>query len=509
MDAVALICEMLRYLDVSHTRQFVKKVYSSNPEQGNFLGLAQVFSQFGVRANVVKIEKMSDINRFSFPCIAIYKKNFVGITDISISTVNLISENGRIIEVSRSTFDSQSDVYFLFLEKPGSQGEPFYSQHIEKQKVNACVTLTAIVTLILTTIFQLPEIIKYDLCFELIASSVCLIILFFLLKSSLSKNKITYKLCSVSKLFDCNMDIEIINTIHIVDLGVAYYVSIILNIILVPAGVSGVLSFSLAAFVFTIGIIFFQFFIKKKICPLCILVQLITLAIFIRQFIENRIYILAHYDVAEVSVLSLLFILIILLTSHVIRPYFRSKMENISMEYTLNKSKLDFIKTCFIEAERNKSQATSSPLSSLNIHNTKASHEVIVVINPFCKKCGEHYKSSYFKQNTSMACNIKYIFLLGNQSQREIVRRIYCAIENGEDFRTVLFEWYSISKRSELEEFLSRYDNNSVSEKSTNEIFANNEWCISNAIHEVPTVLLDGKKMPYYIDLSDILNVTL
>lgn len=170
----------------------------------------------------------------------------------------------------------------------------------------------------------------------------------------------------------------------------------------------------------------YQIFIKRKFCPLCLFVQLLTLAFFIKQIMHQNLLVVDQYKVSEIVSLSFVFLLITLVLSSFVKPHFVNQSDLISAKYLLNKLKARLVKN-YLEKDKNGiSHNKNLHQSSLPISTTGASHESLLslirfvcnvesIINPLFLSKTLHQHATlniFFYMVISCNLNLLRVFIL-------------------------------------------------------------------------------------------------
>ncbi|MDW3208913.1 MAG: vitamin K epoxide reductase family protein [Reichenbachiella sp.] len=328
-------------------------------------------------------------------------------------------------------------------------------------------------------------------------------------------SEFTGKFCTPSKRIDCQAVLNskggsILGVFNLSDLGAIYFLSTFLFSLFSildnnTSLVYSVLYLNYLALPIILYAILYQFFVVKKLCPLCIALQVLIII----EFILGIIY----GDMDPVNVDMILRISVYLLLSNIFIVIYKKLItkeineELLEKKEFYNKRNFEFLKFVFSSGQKT-SELNSEIKNYLSF--VEEGNELIVVLSPLCQPCSVFYAElekfiAYFDERI----NVRFVFIEQNRNNplgTKVVNYINDYLRVEPDLvkrRKFIGDYFSIkNKNSEsIQKWMSIGSLNKVDAfESTLEI----EWCKENGIHYTPALILNNHIIPAEFGLLEI-----
>lgn len=328
-----------------------------------------------------------------------------------------------------------------------------------------------------------------------------------------SSSPILDKICSgESKKLSCS-DVmnskggKILGIMKLSDLGMIYFlVTSTLSLVTTFKGYEFNLIYqiSLIALSFTIYSLFYQFFVLKKWCLLC----LSTVGILLLQAgISYLNYSQPEYLQLPYSKIPLLLFVIYLTTI-----LWFSISENISKNKSLLDLKINYSKfkrnfeifnTLF--SGKTKINTSIQQTDEIVFGKANAPLEIVIITNPLCSFCKSAHKIIHQVLNYTDEVKIIVRFNLSNKKDRidtQIATRLIEIFRNkGESscLKAMDDAYHNLSPLKWLETY-GKCNNINIQDLLEKE----KEWCSDHQIHFTPAVYVNGKEYPQEYDFEDL-----
>lgn len=241
--------------------------------------------------------------------------------------------------------------------------------------------------------------------------------------------------------------------------------------------------------------IYYQKAIKKKWCPICVLIISITIIeiIFIFLFTPKTI------DIRLNSILLFSFLFFLLAILWIELKKLLSKLKEIK-EFQIQGNRLMrnfkiFKNTLILNDKHN--LIYSNPII---LGNNESKTEITFITNPFCKYCQKNHeilKQILNKNNQNIRVNIilKRNFANENEEETVLINSLFQTYLNfgQEKFIDTFNFWFDVNnfniwiKKHEI-----MIDIKSVNSMSNDQ----NNWCLKNKLNHTPIILINGYKYP-------------
>ncbi len=342
-----------------------------------------------------------------------------------------------------------------------------------------------------------------------------LIISYFLVREEMGlHNDSISKICNATEKTSCkevmsSNGAKVFKNVSLSDISMLYFSSLTLFFVLN--------SFNLNSFIYSIiGIfsipiilysIYYQGFIVKKWCILCLGIDTILLL--------QVIIISFHFSlqVNTPAIISLFSGILIVTLLCFLGYEFKNKIQKIRKYETtdLQYQKLKRNYLVFHSLLKNNQKIDEDHLNSLEtivIGEIKSPITLFLVISASCGHCHTAYKNALklVKKNPN-EIKIKLIFNINTQNTANPTNIVYTQASSyywsGEVHKAIasLNDWHI--EKLDLEKWKSKWENNH-SENSTKMISTHYNWCTENDINYTPSIILNGYILPNEYQLNEL-----
>jgi len=294
---------------------------------------------------------------------------------------------------------------------------------------------------------------------------------------------------------------KITSYISLSDIGLVYFLSTLIYILLPEIGLSDTQNSSIIAYlsIFSMPFIFYSVYEQYKLrvwCTLCLAIVLILLLEGIGSLcLINNILIINYIT----PVLSLIFVFIIII---IFWSLFKNKFEEyykfkyIYYQYFRIKNNPEIFETLL-----DKESTVNLELLKYNLllFDNLSINKIFLVINPYCEYCGKEFNELYnFKENYKFGASLIFSPSRNSQITLILIELYYKLSEN--DFLDMLKKWFETKD----EELLKTGYPITISDKAIITFEDHSEWCRNNKIMSTPKVLYKNRYLPDIYSISDI-----
>lgn len=498
--------KVLKTDKVKFTNDILENNVLKEPNSKNFLGIISILSHYNITCspfliedNNLPIDKLPFITHISNPDEIIF------IEKCENDTLHYYNNEGYFYKVKISEFEKKWSKNVILL-KYTNKVEKKYLKNllVEKSPIILCLTFLffSILTLILKISF--PTNLLY-IVNNLLGLYVC----YKLNIISLSQNQDSSKICNLTKKSNCLSIInhkysKLFGVISYDKIGYVYFIMALLlpsilennelNILFLIFGVSTL---------FPIYSIYFQYFVAKNWCPLCLIIQFNIITNFLLFLILNSNFI---YSIDPIIKTILLLIIIIF------GVFFYTKFSSSKIEYKENRKRLNnFIndsEVLDIFMKKNVELLSIPKIMSIIIGNVEANNKITFITNPFCKYCSEMYDLLKEVLEYNKDINLETIYCINddlNTVNNVTIRLMDIYITNGtENYEKEISNWYSNGYYN-YENWLKKFSNEIESSTKVKEMLDyHSEWCKLSKINATPTLLLNNKILPKEFRVDDL-----
>lgn len=493
---------------------------SAHPESPSFLSFNYILKHAGVHS-VAMQAKYSDLQeKFPMPALAYVTTNiplFLLIEKVDDAYVYVIDVRGKIRTIEKEEFIRMWSGYVMLFDE----------QHIKRQnisltdkckqllnKVKLPFVIASFLAIIILTIglsTSQPNFLSY---IYLVLYAVGLAFSSLLLIENFDKhNPLVRKICTSktgSKKYSCSSilgskDAYFLGLISWSDIGFTYFLSLLILTLFFPLESFPVsVGVSLPSFSYVFYSIYYQKYVARSWCRLCLGVQ----ATFAFLFLAS----LVSFQRADFSLLlNIRSMLPLLLTTAgiislfaVVKPAIQSKFEIkiLREEYTRLKHDADVLTLLLNRAKK----IDPSGLRKLELGTKNAETLVTMIFSPICEPClhelGMLLPLIRLKEKTRFEFIILIDKLAHPESERLAIDLIEAYAESSSSFEQQLDLYIHDYPKSKFRE--TRRSESNHTELSAEILEEHQRWCKENDISSTPTIFINHQQLPAIYSATDI-----
>ena len=506
-----IISTILLLLKIKHTHNFTREYFNTYPSNNTLWAIHNILVDYNIKSVALKIDDKNKIDTLDLPFIAHIANDFCVVKNISNEKITYIAEN-KEIKSSKEDFFKLWTGIVLLPKTTISSIEPNYKEHCKLEITSKLIKYTTIASIV--AIFLLSVIFNNNdinigwyllLLFNILNLCVGYILLY---KENNLNSKFVDKFCSTSKGQNCSSIVgkksKLFGIISWSEMGVSYFLSNIVILLFIPNSIYVISLFSVLVLPYTFWSIWYQKYIEKRWCSLCLITQLLLWCAFIIctlfEFLSFQQQNLLEYLCA----LLLYPIFLFIVNKYVQTLKLRSSFNDISFQYnTLKWNEKVFVNYL----DDNYIKDNSHSYSSIVLGHNDAKNIITIFSNPYCTPCAklEDTISNILKFNS---CKVQYVFTSLDDSDEKAIKILISAILNtkAEDKHIIIKEWHTKGKLN-VDKFATKYNANindiNVLDEYENHIkFTNN--C---GVNSTPRILFNGYLVKYPYSLNDIYQI--
>jgi len=504
---------LLNELKVRHTASFSNAFFEQHPHKNNLYGLSKMLTDYSIENKGFRInDKISTIKELEVPFIAHTGSGFVVVSSIMPNEIEYLWKEKRIKVPTDKFLDIWSGV-ILLAEASADSLEPNFTENRKTQILTQTIKIIfwAIILLLFGTSLYITKTLTQlslmsSLAINIAGVYICYLLL---LKQMHIQSDYADKICSLLlHEGDCNDILEsdaakFLTLFSWSEIGFGYFLSNILIIVFLPSLYPYIALINICALPYTIWSVWYQKFIAKQWCPLCLVVQGLLWILFLCN-LGFRLILWPDISLLSIILIGCIFG-IPLLGINLLVPYLTkaAKVEKITREITSIKSD----EKIFTSALKSKSaHPTDRNGMGLLWGNVNSKNMITVVTNPHCNPCSKmHDRLNVLLNACKNEYCIQYILTSFNEELEESAK-LFIAIYQQKDlpfFLEFLNLWYSHGKNNR-EEFYKKYPFDKEDKKILKEMERNKEWVNKVNIHATPTVLFNGYELPENYKVEDL-----
>ncbi len=334
-----------------------------------------------------------------------------------------------------------------------------------------------------------------------------------LVKHELGLNsQMVEKLCTASKNTNCDSVLnskgaKIFKQIKLSDVSMVYFISLSIILIIhlitnISLNTLALLSISITPII--LYSVFYQAFIVKKWCPLCLSIAgVLSLQVAISFFMNRNFFV---FNSNSIAVISLVYFSVIGLYAFV-KPL-------ISKKITLSKKEIEYYKFkrnfSIFETLHKKNNAIETKIDStteLIFGNKNATTELLVVTNPLCSFCkATHQAVENLLKTNNNSLKIIIRFNININDKTDISYKIASILVNiyKKDSTICRKAMHTIySENVDIKKWLDTYKKYLATD-TFKILETQKQWCINNSINFTPATYLNQRAYPNAYDLTDL-----
>lgn len=503
----------LELLKVKYTDLYTSKLYNEHPYRNSLFGLSEMLSNYNIENEGLKIKNKDELSLLQTPFITKIEKELVIILKLTDNEVFLIWKE-REISIPTDEFIRIWDGNILWVKSTENSIEPQYKEHrmiaflsiAQKWILTTAIGIIFLIGFITNNIYT-----HWGRSLLLIINLIGMYIGYLLIqKQSNIQNKLTKKICSLSKKSNCDNVLnsnaaKLFGIIGWSEIGFGYFISNIIILALCPQLINYLALINICALPYTIWSIWYQKFKVKQWCPLCLIVQLLLWFVFIVDILFSQI------SIPQFSIITILLIGCIyavpIFTVNVLLQGLKDDENIQKLNGEINALKMkDGVFVALLKEETYYKADYST--SQILWGNKDAKTLVTIVTNPHCAPCAQMHKriEKLLDKHNNELC-IQYIFSSFSENLDKssiFLISIYLYSELSMEKKKVIYnEWFEWGRNSP-EEFFKKYTLSAEDIKVKKEHNKHKEFMKNAEINGTPTILINGYELPEEYEIEDI-----
>lgn len=348
--------------------------------------------------------------------MAVVNTEFLIINQVTEKAVNIINKTN--VNISLKSFLRRWSGVALIISKNDQSQEKKYRHNRIYELFNKLVNILIFLFLIILCSLLLfyNQINKsISIILLLIINSIGAYITYLLLKKELNMHsEFIDKICGFYRNSSCNNSLKsttnpLFNYFSLSELGFSYFISNICLILISPINILWLSFINLLTLPFSLWSIFYQKYIAKQWCILCVCVQIILwLIFFVCIYFYNLTFPKGSFNsVLFITCVYILPVLVIMKLINKIKDTF--SITELKQSINFFKSSYKIFELLLLEQKSYKIDQNISPVL---FGNTNAKVTITVITNLFCTPCAEVHKqiSSLLKSSRESVC-VQCVFI--------------------------------------------------------------------------------------------------
>jgi uncharacterized membrane protein len=499
--------------------------FDHHPNNGTLLCISDVLKDIGIRNKCVRINPQKlPLLKKPFLAEISYDKELNYFTVVkSISNGFCIFYNPRDKKWEKITIDNFIQIWTTVVLIPASPGKQLTKGfYLQRMSILLSYGLKiAILLLIASVLFlKISQIISNG---ESVFPSIILIISYVLgafitltliNSESLGDNPILNKICYMNASFNCN-NVLTSKASHIFGiswsvLGFTYFLGGL--VVLLIFGITNrysnqiLVGLSFLAIPFIIFSIFYQGWVIRQWCILCLLTQLVLVSQIIINFLTIKPFVGPVIRLDELYSMAFVYVFIFL-TSKLHSNYNNTLQENKKNKKII--ADLKFNQELFDKLLVQQRCVEVPDQLGVQLGNKYAKYTVLKICNPYCDPCVMAHSMLESIVESNQNVKLQILYNVTNEENNILTLPVshFLAIaeENNEHLlRTALHDWYT-SKTRNYKNFAKKYPIGDLSMQAE-KLRKMHDWCKSMKVEDrTPIYFINGYELPDIYSVNDLI----
>jgi uncharacterized membrane protein len=291
------------------------------------------------------------------------------------------------------------------------------------------------------------------------------------------------------------------------DIGFVYFSFMMLLNLIIPNGLSPTITgiLSTLAFPYVFYSITFQKFVARSWCRLCLGVQGVITAMFVVSLLQQF-----SDDLRPIwSIEGLISVFLLFLTTSAAYIILKSliakilAIKGIASNYLSLKHDVEVKKLLF----KKQHKVTSVAECCLTLGNPNGKTRISLVISPVCNPCINELRELLPILKSKENTRVEVIFLIGRREDDPLAFQLAKILTskyltNANDFLDVLWNYVDNYPYSKFRQ--NGYIGVDTNDTPENILIEQINWCIANRLYSTPSVLINGRLLPFYYSVKEI-----
>lgn len=483
------------------------KQFSSHPDYPSLYAITDTFKHLGIENIAAKIPK-EEFDNLPDNFLAVIKENeqqnIVYVKKSSENITYLLERQKK--KVSKDVFLDIWEEIIIAIE---TNSETKTSEQLPENKLLYAFLAVSVLSGIGYFIFSNPNLIAIA---YFLTTLIGLAISILIAREDLGiYSDVVSKICDSSSKTSCNEVIsskgaKIMSYASLSDLCIIFFSSIILICLFLPAYFSNVILFSISAIsiLFSLYSLYYQAFVIKKWCVLCLgITSILAIQFLLVAFSTNHPF-NWEYLLAIILCFSITFPLWARVKNNLVQL---KKFESAEIEFLKLKRNKKIFKTV-LEKEKKVSQDELENLYPIHIGNPTAKEMIYAILSPSCGHCIKAFKDySELVNNNPEGVQVGFLFNVNPENRDNDYLKVAHTIvhifinEGNEKALLAMKDWYD----SEFDLISWNQKHSTESDEQTKKILSTqNDWCMKNEINYTPATIYRFHIYPLEFYLSDL-----
>ena len=507
-----LLSKLLVLLKIKHT-EFSDKLYFEHPYKYTFYGLDRILSLYNIETNALMLKNKDELEKLDTPFLAEVNNDITIVENISRDEVSFDWYDEKM-NVSYDTFKEIASGAVLLVYPNSTTIEPAYYEHLKTIRWDLLerIGIVILALIIFTSISLLQETHNSLFVYSYSIIGVVGVWISYLIirKTSSFESQIADKICSLLKTSTCNKVIQmpgskVFNRYGLGEIGFAYFLSLSVSCLSAFSFFEGATIFiSLIALIFPIWSLWYQRFVAKSWCALCLAVLgLILLQGGLCVYHSQYITLASTATLRGVALWGMTFVLIAFSVHQIIgwvtKTISATEAKTQLLHIKHNKEVKDFL---FSKEKDYKNNEATSRIVFGNLHSE---YTVTILSNPYCEPCAKMH--TQMQAILDAGGKVQYVFSYFSEEMSDINKLLIATyFQKGKDVAwKVLSEWYHGGKNKGMSFFAETLSTDSS--LVVEEFRHHNEWREETKFTSTPTILFNGKTLPSAYSINDIVFI--
>lgn len=515
-NAVAATYQYLKAIRAKVTEETVEETLKNHPDYPSLLATSDSLYEWKIENIAVRVkpEQLTEVPVPFLTYLHINRGIFALVKSVKDDYIEWIHTTEGSKREKTDVFFKKWDGVVLIAETNSESGEKNYIEKRKKEILNNLrIPLLLIgMSLIVINLFYRNFATDWHLNALIFTKFAGTIVSSLLLWQSIDKNNPFIKnLCQAGGKVNCNAILnsdaaQVTSWLSWSEVGFFYFGGGFVALMLNPNSMFLLWGIGATALFYTFWSFYYQAFVAKQWCTLCLVVQ----GLFVVEFFINVNYIsdLSKYSqlITGNEFISFLFgVSIISLLWVFLKPILQKSQQVVPLKNNLRRFKNN--PDLFLSLLQKQAEIPFLPTNTINFGNPNAVHTLTMVTNTFCQPCAKTHKiiEELLENNENLNCQV--VFLASNiaDDKRGIVAKIILSLPTHQQAEA-LHQWYKNEERN-IEKWQKQL-NATIENKKAESIISQHElWCEIAKIEATPTLFLDGYKIPELYRIVDLKGV--
>ena len=526
-DAEQNAFEALRYVveatGVKVTSKSVCEQLYLNPDFPSLLSFSDVLNQWNVPNMAARIFR-EQLNEIPLPAVAYLEINggyFAPIRKVTDQAVEWLDTNKGWQKDSLEEFYRKWNHVVLLIEPNEKAGEADHSQKRKEAFLSNArglfVSGGLMLCLVLAGVLLFPVLSVSGwqylalLATKLVGVGVSVMLLWYSIDAN---DTFLRAICNFDNRTDCNNILtspaaKLWGWLGWSDIGFVYFaggfVALLINASNANATIHWLVLLNFLALPYTFYSVYYQYFVAKTWCPLCLVVQVLFWVEFLISPQTPEGGLLKGIEAplgglgATLVALIFSFLLPAVLLAFTKKPL-QDAMQVWPLKRELQKSKFnpEYVESLF--AKQPQMPPIFEDMRVVKMGNATAEHTLTVVTNPICGPCIRLHPEieALLQKNDALKC--QFVFA-GSGSAMSVAQKLLSLPD--EQVTEAMHQWYT-SKSKNVEEWTKIVNADEEETTSVHQLNIHADWCKMAEIVATPTIYLNGRQMPLSYALNDV-----